>query len=175
MGEDGPVGKGPRKPARRRKARQRGIALRAARLGEPRIEASPVPRERRWTVRDVVSDLKRRIERKEEGFGPEQEMPSAIKLEVWIGASRPTVRKALAVLTEQHLIVWSGSKAFVAQTASATVVLEGPEASGRKGKKEPRDEEILDCRRWVEPEAAFRHEYIDRWQKWSAPKAAGLP
>jgi DNA-binding transcriptional MocR family regulator len=117
-------------------------------------------KERQFTE-EILRELKRWIAAKEKGFGPGEMLPPVSALADRTGACRPTVRKALGRLADEGLIQGAGRGAFIAPTASATVILEGLEGK-RVRRKHPRDEEILDCRRWLEPEAAVRATEVAR-------------
>lgn len=152
MGEEGRGRKRASKPTARYRGRRREMPLRAV-LSEPPLKGIVRQTKERWTVANVVRELKQRIARKE--FEAGDQLPSQVKLERLIGASRPTISKALTVLAEERLIARSGNKAFVGATANATVNLEEAEPSHKK-RRAPRDKEILASRRWVEPQAAFQ-------------------
>ena len=154
MGKDRPEGKGAKRPATRKKRRPAAVTLRAGGSEHPTLTSESAAKGRRLEI-NVLRELKGWIAGKEKGFGPGEVLASVSELARRLGASRPTVRKVLGRLAEERLIVGTGRKASVAYTANATVALEGLQGRRRK-QKHPRDDEILECRRWLEAEAAVR-------------------
>jgi DNA-binding FadR family transcriptional regulator len=124
-------------------------------LDEPPANGRP-PKEYRSTA-FVYGWLRMMIGDGAPGFGPRARLASQSELAVRLTTSRPTVSKAFELLTDEGLIEWRMKHAYVGRTAGATVKLDGRATQHRKNERAPpKDEEILEGRRWLEGEAAFR-------------------
>jgi DNA-binding FadR family transcriptional regulator len=104
----------------------------------------------------VVRSLTTKIQQGAPGFRSGERLPSQGELAGEFGTSRPTLGKALRILTKRGMICWRVHDGFIDDTAQARAQMGGWREDYQQRRRSPATEEILGTRLHLEGEAAGR-------------------